>query len=76
MILVAQSLLSLLAHNPLMVVAVVIAGIIPRKIRLCKRSNRQGRHIVEVEAYLWYFKRTEYEWQLRLTIVRFLGRRK
>ncbi len=76
MILVAQSLLSLLAQNPQVVVAVVIVGIIPRKVRLCKGSNSQSRHTVEVEAYLWCFKRTEHEWQLRLTTVRFLGRRK
>jgi hypothetical protein len=76
MILVIQSLLSLLEHNSLIVAIAVIVGIIPHKMRLCKRLRKQKRRIIEMEAYLWHFTSTKDEWQLRITAVCFLSQRK
>ncbi len=70
---VVQSLLSLIEHNLLFFVGAVIVGIIPRKVRICKKSSKRKGWAIELEAYLWHVKCTEQEWHLCIIGVRLLN---
>ena len=72
---VVQNLLSLIEHNLLLFVGALIIGIIPHKVRVCKKSNKRKGWAIELEAYLWHFKCTEQEWHLHITGVRLLRQR-
>ena len=72
---VVQSLLSLIEHHLLFFVGAVIIGIIPYKVRVCKKSSKRKGWAVELEAYLWHFKWTEQEWHLHIIGVRLLSQR-
>ena len=72
---IAQSLLSLIEHNPPLLVVALIGGIIPQKIRVCKKSSKRKDWMIELEAYLWCFQCTEQEWHLRILGVRLVNQR-
>ncbi len=73
MLLIVRSLLTLIEQNPLFFVGAVIVGIIPRKVRVCKKSSKRKGWAIELEACLWHFKWTEQEWHLRIIGVRLLN---
>ncbi len=62
-------------QNLLFFVGVLIAGSIPHKVHISKKSSKRKGYNLELEAYLWQFSHREHDWDLHITGVRLLNQK-
>ncbi len=75
MLLIVDSLLSVIEHNLLFFIVSLVVGMIPYKVHVRKKSSKWKGCNIELEAYFWQFARTEQGWSLHMTGVRLLNKK-